>query len=166
MQKQELAAEKACLISADEEGWTGLAISESAAEEAGRIYDAPCWASCTVYRIPSRLLNDKWEGQHVQSILRDADADIAEFEVDSFSGRIDEAEPLCPSNEDGHEWTATVEREGGLAENPGVWGNGGGVVIHEHCKHCDMLRVRDTWATNPDDGSQGHETTIYERPPP
>jgi len=165
MQKQEqaAAADRKLLISADEEGWTGSADSESAEEEARRMYDAPCWASCTVYRIPSRLLVDDWEGKHIMSILRDPGREPSWYEVDSFSGRIDEDAPECTS-EDGHEWTATVDREGGLTENPGVFGNGGGVIIHEHCRHCDILRVRNTWDTNPGDGSQGHEVTTYERP--
>lgn len=64
-------------------------------------------------------------------------------------------EPTAPDCTDGreHDWIATVEHEGGLAENPGVQGHGGGVIIHDHCKHCGVQRTQDTWAQNPSTGA-------------
>jgi hypothetical protein len=63
---------------------------------------------------------------------------------------------------DGHEWASDHDVVGGLKENPGVWGHGGGVTTRRHCRHCGTYRVTDTWA---DDGRGGHTTrTHYEEP--
>jgi hypothetical protein len=75
--------------------------------------------------------------------------------------RIDPQEPRCTEAE--HNWQSPHEIVGGIEENPGVWGHGGGIVIHEVCMHCACGRVRDTWA---DDGRGGHmesESVRYER---
>jgi len=64
--------------------------------------------------------------------------------VYEYTHTYDPTPPPCTGTE--HEWEATVEQEGGLEENPGVWGHGGGVVIHDHCRHCGTRRTRDTWA--------------------
>jgi hypothetical protein len=42
-----------------------------------------------------------------------------------------------------------------------VQGNGGGVIQVDECRWCGSLRTTNTWATNPDDGSQGHRTIGY-----
>lgn len=68
-------------------------------------------------------------------------------------------EPKCSAGS--HAWCAPYELLGGLKENPGVFGHGGGVRIKEVCKHCGTCRLTDTWATNPCDGTQGHETVEY-----
>lgn len=40
-----------------------------------------------------------------------------------------------------HDWTS--EGEDGCRENPGVWSTGGtGIVITDHCRHCDLRRIR------------------------
>lgn len=40
-----------------------------------------------------------------------------------------------------HDWT--TDGEDGCRENPGVWSTGGtGIVIHDHCRHCELRRVR------------------------
>lgn len=50
---------------------------------------------------------------------------------------------------------------GGLPENPGVFGHGGGVIIYEVSKSLGLRRITDTWA---DDGHGGVRTAItYER---
>lgn len=67
--------------------------------------------------------------------------------------------PKCSGGS--HAWCSPYELLGGLKENPGVFGHGGGVRIREVCKHCGVSRVTDTWATNPRDGTQGHETVEY-----
>lgn len=69
-------------------------------------------------------------------------------------------EPNC-SHDDGHDWQSPLEIVGGIAENPGVWGNGGGVTINECCMHCGCRKFTDTWATDPSNGTQGHETVEY-----
>ena len=161
------------LVSSDSEGWTGEATHEDAEDEAKSLYDDPegTWAEVTVYRIPAGRLVDGWSGSHRASILRDQESasELDEYEVSSWSGHVDEAEPDCRQSPyhdphpNGHDWTATRAVEGGLEENPGVFGNGGGVVIHTHCTRCPATRTEDTWATDPSDGSQGHTVVTYGR---
>jgi hypothetical protein len=69
------------------------------------------------------------------------------------------AEPKCWAA--AHAWCQPYELVGGMKENPGVFGHGGGVRITEVCKHCGTRRLTDTWATNPGNGTQGHETVEY-----
>ena len=70
--------------------------------------------------------------------------------------------PPCKSVEE-HEWTSPWRIVGGLKENPGVWGNGGGVRITEVCQKCGCGKNTDTWATDPYDGSQGNTIVSYEQ---
>ena len=76
---------------------------------------------------------------------------------------VDETEPSC-AHADGHVWTSPHDVVGGIVENPGVTGHGGGVIIRDVCPRCSVYRVRDTWATNPATGEQGFEATHYEEP--
>jgi hypothetical protein len=73
-------------------------------------------------------------------------------------------EAPAPDCEDGetHDWQSPHCLVGGLTENPGVHGNGSGVIITEVCRHCGCKRVRDTWAQNPTTGEQGLESVEYE----
>jgi hypothetical protein len=70
-------------------------------------------------------------------------------------------EPECSGGGD-HDWQSPFEIVGGVRENPGVWGHGGGVTIDECCMRCGCRKHTDTWATNPTDGTQGHTTIAYE----
>jgi hypothetical protein len=67
--------------------------------------------------------------------------------------------PSCTGDE--HDWKSP-EFLGGLKENPGVFGHGGGVRIHECCMHCGCEKVTDTWAQNPANGKQGLTSVSYE----
>lgn len=67
--------------------------------------------------------------------------------------------PAC--TEEAHLWCAPYSLLGGLKDNPGVWGNGGGIRSKEVCQHCGRYRLTDTWATNPCDGTQGHTSVEY-----
>lgn len=78
--------------------------------------------------------------------------------VDDCVFTVHPAHPDC-TDVGGHQWTG--EGEGGSDENPGVFGSGGGVIIHEHCKLCGIRRITDTWANGPG-GEQGYETVRYE----
>jgi len=69
--------------------------------------------------------------------------------------------PKCATGQE-HDWRSPIEIVGGIAENPGVWGHGGGVRIHEVCANCGVHRHTDTWATNPETGEQGVESIAYE----
>ncbi len=104
------------------------------------------------------------------SVSRAPDADAGE-DLDLYVERraanlvgevevaIDPVEPACPHGE--HDWQAPHALVGGLAENPGVQGHGGGVVVHEACLHCGAQRATDTWATNPRTGEQGYRSLSY-----
>lgn len=76
--------------------------------------------------------------------------------------QIDPTEPPCEDGNE-HNWTSPHEIVGGLKENPGVWGHGGGVVITEVCSHCGLRRITDTWAQDPTDGEQGLTSVEYGR---
>lgn len=76
--------------------------------------------------------------------------------------QVDPPEPRCVA--DAHDWRGEYDVVGGLKENPGVFGNEGGVEILRVCIHCNILRVVNTWAQRPDTGQQGFTTTIYRDP--
>lgn len=82
-------------------------------------------------------------------------------EVEDDDVTLHEDEPACADDET-HDWQSPHCLVGGLTENPGVHGNGGGVIITEVCRHCGTKRVTDTWAQNPDTGEQGLESVEYE----
>jgi hypothetical protein len=76
---------------------------------------------------------------------------------------IEPDEPSCTdSRGDDHDWQSPIELVGGIKENPGVFGHGGGVRIHEVCIYCGTERVTDTWAQNPANGEQGLNSVEYE----
>jgi hypothetical protein len=72
-------------------------------------------------------------------------------------------EPEAPECADGeeHDWQSPLALVGGIAENPGVWGHGGGIKIHEVCCHCGAHRHTDTWAQRMDTGEQGLREVSY-----
>jgi len=76
---------------------------------------------------------------------------------------LDEGEPDC-SDSEAHHWESPYALVGGLRENPGVHGHGGGVLIREVCLKCGCHRVTDTWAQNPETGEQGLRSVTYEEP--
>ena len=82
-------------------------------------------------------------------------------EEESITVQIDPEEPAC--TESAHDWQSPIELVGGIAENPGVWGHGGGVKINEACIHCGCGKTTDTWAQNPTNGEQGLTSVTYER---
>ena len=71
-------------------------------------------------------------------------------------------EPDCSDDE--HIWKSPFEVLGGIEENPGVWGNGGGVIIKRVCPKCGQYKIIDTWAQNPENGIQGLESIKYQEP--
>lgn len=81
-------------------------------------------------------------------------------ESDSCTVTLDEDEPECSASE--HDWQSPHELLGGLEENPGVQGNGGGVIVREVCMHCGCERTTNTWAQNPTNGEQGLTSVSYE----
>lgn len=75
--------------------------------------------------------------------------------------QVDPVEPRCLVRCQGHDWQAPIEVVGGLEENPGVRGHGGGVIFTEVCTRCGRYRVTDTWAQDRMDGEQGLESVEY-----
>ena len=65
-------------------------------------------------------------------------------------------------NIEGHDWQRPYEVVGGLKENPGVQGHGGGVIITEVCSRCGMYKITDTWAS--DHHGQPYEKVTYRDP--
>ena len=74
-------------------------------------------------------------------------------------------DPKCTPRGAEHDWQSPLVIVGGLAENPGVWGHGGGAVECVVCLRCGIERVTDTWATDPDGGRQGMTEIHYETEP-
>lgn len=73
---------------------------------------------------------------------------------------IDPDEPDCVRGH-AHDWRSPYSVLGGLRENPGVHGHGGGVIIREVCQHCAAYRSTDTWAQRGDTGEQGLTSIHY-----
>lgn len=69
--------------------------------------------------------------------------------------------PPCLDDRE-HDWQSPVEIVGGIDENPGVFGHGGGVVIYECCMVCGCGHKIDTWAQDPWTGEQGLRSETYE----
>jgi len=84
-----------------------------------------------------------------------------ELDADRVDVRVafEPAEPVCGRGRE-HDWQSPHSVLGGLRENPGVWGKGGGVVIREVCAYCAAYRVTDTWAQ--DGAIQGLQSVAYE----
>lgn len=80
---------------------------------------------------------------------------------DRHTVEIEPEEPDCVDGHD-HDWQSPHEVLGGLRENPGVWGHGGGVIMRDVCAHCGVYRVTDTWAQCRDTGEQGLTSVAYE----
>ncbi len=76
---------------------------------------------------------------------------------------INPDEPECDPD-DGHDWQNPIELVGGLRENPGVYGHGGGVIIATVCMRCGAGSKEDTWAQDRATGRQGLESVAYEPP--
>ena len=126
--------------------------------------EKPYFVSYDLFRLPHRIIIDFKDGDAIEHILvNDGNLD----DLDQYAVDIDTPSVICedePEEDDHiHKWVSTQEREGGLKENPGVYGNGGGVVIMKHCEYndCSWTKKTDTWAQNPANGTQGHETVEY-----
>lgn len=98
---------------------------------------------------------------HIYQNAVDSFGEIVEVRDKRVEFRVDENEPECTDGGE-HDWDSPHEIVGGLKENPGVFGNGGGVIVNECCMVCGCKRTTDTWATNQTNGTQGHEVVSYE----
>lgn len=91
----------------------------------------------------------------------DEDGEAKDGTDDRYTITIEQPEPECTDEESGHDWQSPHSIVGGIESNPGVWGNGGGVIINECCMKCGCQKKTNTWAQNPADGTQGHTVTSY-----
>lgn len=108
-----------------------------------------------------------WDDSHtkttwIQVFIRPAG--IEDERSESHWVRLDPPTPFCEDGSRHHEWECPHEIVGGLKENPGVFGHGGGVKIKSVCQRCGLYRITDTWATNPANGEQGLESVEYLQP--
>lgn len=94
------------------------------------------------------------DGDHIEANLLDE-----EPEEDSITVEIQPPEPDCTDGD--HDWQSPQELVGGLDESPGVFGHGGGVIIHEVCMKCGTDRKTDSWAQD-SHGVQGLTSVSYE----
>jgi len=101
---------------------------------------------------------DGTEYVYVDVAIRDASGE----QVDKVTVAIEPEAPQCEDGGDAHDWQTPVEIVGGISENPGCWGHGGGVVQHECCMRCGCRRTTDTWAQRHDTGEQGLTEVTYE----
>ena len=101
-----------------------------------------------------------WIRVHVWREGVDAQGEIVRVDESTETITLEAEEPQC--TEDEHDWQSPIAIVGGIEENPGVYGHGGGVTITEVCMHCGCKRVRDTWAQDPQTGEQGLESVEYE----
>lgn len=134
-----------------DDGNAELVIEADDAEEAAQEYvDSGEWGDRT-----------KTEWVDVRVVPLDNDEEPLEDECpEIITITLDPNEPGCESPK-GHDWQNPIEVVGGLKENPGVYGHGGGVTITEVCSHCARYRIIDTWAQNPENGKEGLESTEY-----
>lgn len=79
--------------------------------------------------------------------------------VTSGGVTVEPEEPQC-MDENEHDWQSPHAIVGGVEENPGVHGHGGGVVITEVCMRCGCGRHTDTWAQD-SSGRQGLRSVKY-----
>lgn len=86
--------------------------------------------------------------------------DETETESEEILVEIPAVEPDCIDGHD-HDWQSPVEIVGGIHENPGVWGHGGGVLVAEVCIRCGCGQHTDTWAQDPASGQQGLRSVEY-----
>lgn len=83
--------------------------------------------------------------------------------LDDVTVSIEPEEPPC-TVDNGHDWQSPHEVVGGLKENPGVQGHGGGMTSRMVCRHCGHYRVFDSWACRTDTGEQGLFSVEYKEP--
>lgn len=99
-----------------------------------------------------------------RGFVLDEDNDVIELEVDSETITVEVHPPEPDCEQDDHDWQRPHSVVGGVEENPGVWGSGGGVKITEVCRHCGHYKTTNTYATNPANGKQGLTSIAYCKP--
>lgn len=132
-------------------------LADNAAEAAKDYVDGGDWGDAT----STTWVTVNTHREAIAYCAEDGEAVLCTFDSDTHTTTIDPDEPDCASGHD-HDWQAPVSVVGGIEDNPGVWGHGGGVTIRKVCAHCGMYRIKDTWAQNPATGEQGLRSIAYE----
>lgn len=146
--------------------WT---IDAASADEARRVArDSVDWIDASAIR------STTWTDICVSGPL-DGDSEVIEdhpehLDRDCQTISVEPAEPPCsdpvnPRTEDsdeGHDWREPYALLGGLRENPGVHGHGGGVICNSICVRCGCSRISDSWAQRADTGEQGLRSVEYD----
>lgn len=166
------AAEEAAEAEADEAAEAArLALHDSSEDEHWIVRDAASGVTQDLGVEGGRIAIEaarEWveEGDYddiTRTIWCDADLRSETGYEERVTVSISPREPACRRGRE-HDWQSPHEIVGGLAENPGVWGHGGGVTIDEVCAHCGCERRTDTWAQRLDTGEQGLTSIEYSRP--
>ena len=131
-----------------DDGNAEIEISADSAQEAAQEYvDGGSWG------------NDD-ETQFIDVYVQEIGADGDEVgDRECITITVEPDEPGCIAEHE-HDWQSPYEVLGGLKENPGVWGHGGGVIIREVCVHCGMYCITDTWANH--GAQQGFKSVRFE----
>lgn len=87
---------------------------------------------------------------------------LPDREPKTIDVRLDPEVPPCEEGHE-HDWQSPHAKVGGMKENPGVFGHGGGIVSNECCVNCGCLKKTDTWVEYPP-GSQNFRTGISYEP--
>ena len=82
------------------------------------------------------------------------------WHADSVQIVLEPTAPACIGDGE-HRWVSDFEWVGGIEDNPGVWGHGGGVIIDEVCEKCHLIQRTDTWGQDPMTGEQGLKVISY-----
>lgn len=90
----------------------------------------------------------------------DEDGRVTKVEFIEHKFPVHPKEPRCVDAKD-HEWESPHDLLGGLEDNPGVFGKGGGVIIERVCVRCGCSKVEDTWAQDRETGEQGLYSISY-----
>lgn len=97
----------------------------------------------------------------VHAVVYELDHNGNETDSAPITVALDPEEPDCLYSEE-HDWRSPYWLVGGLEENPGCVGHGGGVVCTEVCMRCGCARIRDSWAQDPATGEQGLDSVEYQ----
>lgn len=102
-----------------------------------------------------------WVSVYVWQVGIDEQGDECRVNEDKIKITLEAEEPDCNDGES-HVWANPHSILGGLKENPGVQGHGGGVACTDLCLRCGCERTTDSWAQDSSDGEQGLESVEYE----
>lgn len=125
-----------------DEGGSAVIEADSAQEAAQEYVDGGDWGEITTT-------------QWVSVWVKEGDEDYGTIKI-----AIDPTEPDCIDGNE-HVWRSPYSVVGGIKENPGVWGHGGGVRTKCICLHCGTYLHGDTWGQDQSDGEQGLATISY-----